>query len=324
MLTSKMLADWREFEHLMRQPGDPSVPIILCRDGRTITQAKSLSPDMRTADYPVVRGQPALIDFSCSLVRAEVLTASGMSLIRRRPNWLRITKGWLFGTANLSARNIVSFRDHILSHGIERPLVLMIGAATRGAGTNGLYETEAFRQIAFDIYPSAHTHFIADAHQIPLASGSVDGVCIQAVLEHVINPRQVVSEISRVLRPGGIVYAETPFMQQVHEGAYDFTRFTEVGHRWLFRNFETISRGALGGPGLSLYWAAKYFLRGITRSRRLGDILSLPFALAPLMDGMIGEDHKIDGCNGAYFLGKLTETSISLSNIVDEYRGAQR
>ncbi|WP_210240177.1 hypothetical protein, partial [Mesorhizobium sp. M2E.F.Ca.ET.154.01.1.1] len=94
----------------------------------------------------------------------------------------------------------------------------------------------------------------------------------------------------------------------------------EVGHRWLFRNFETISRGALGGPGLSLYWAAKYFLRGITRSRRLGDILSLPFALAPLMDGMIGEDHKIDGCNGAYFLGKLTETSISLSNIVDEYR----
>ncbi|CAH2407660.1 hypothetical protein MES5069_620012 [Mesorhizobium escarrei] len=34
-------------------------------------------------------------------------------------------------------------------------------------------------------------------------------------------------------------------MQQVHEGAYDFTRFTELGHRWLFRRFETISRGAL-------------------------------------------------------------------------------
>lgn len=319
-----MLAEWGEVEHLMRQPGNPSVAIILYRRGATITEAKSELSDAQTTDYPVVHGQPALIDFSCSLVRADVLTASGISAIKRRPNWLRITKGWLFGTANLSARNVVSFRDHVLSHGIERPLVLMIGAATKGAGTDGLYETEAVRQIAFDIYPSAYTHFIADAHQIPLASGSVDGVCIQAVLEHVINPEQVVSEISRVLKPGGLVYAETPFMQQVHEGAYDFTRFTEVGHRWLFRNFETISRGALGGPGLSLYWAAKYFVRGLTRSRWLGDVFSLPFALAALMDGMIREDHKIDGSNGAYFLGRLTGTSISLSSIVDEYRGAQR
>jgi SAM-dependent methyltransferase len=113
----------------------------------------------------------------------------------------------------------------MLSHGVECPVMLMIGATTRGAGTDGLYETEAVRQIAFDIYPSVHTHFIADAHQIPLASGSVDGVCIQAVLEHVINPEQVVSETSRVLRPGGLVYAETPFMQRVHEGAYDFMRY---------------------------------------------------------------------------------------------------
>jgi hypothetical protein len=33
----------------------------------------------------------------------------------------------------------------------------MIGAATRGAGTDGLYETEAVRQITFDVYPSVHT-----------------------------------------------------------------------------------------------------------------------------------------------------------------------
>jgi hypothetical protein len=42
------------------------------------------------------------------------------------------------------------------------------------------------------------------------------------------------------------------------------------------------------------------------------------------MDGMIGEDHKIDGSNGAYFLGRLTGSGIQLSSIVDEYRGAQR
>jgi SAM-dependent methyltransferase len=319
-----MLAHWREFEHLIREPGKPSVPVALSRDGATITEARSKISDARSASYRVVHGQPALIDFRCSIVPAKVVTATGVSPVKRRPNWLRIAKGWLFGTANLSARNLVSFRDHVLSKDSERSLVLMIGGATKGAGTGELYKSEAVRQIAFDIYPSAYTHFIADAHQIPLADGSVDGVCIQAVLEHVIDPEQVVSEISRVLKTGGLVYAETPFMQQVHEGPYDFRRFTEIGHRWLFRDFETIGRGALGGPGLSLYWAAKFFLRALTRSQRLGDILSLPFAMVALMDGMIAERHKIDGGNGAYFLGRLAGSSISPNAIVDEYRGAQR
>lgn len=36
-----MLAERREFEHLRRQPCNPSVANILYRDGRTITEAKS-------------------------------------------------------------------------------------------------------------------------------------------------------------------------------------------------------------------------------------------------------------------------------------------
>jgi hypothetical protein len=99
--------------------GNPSVPIILYLDGRTITQAKSEPPDTRTADHPVVRCQPALIDFSCSLVRVDVLTASGISPIKRR--LVEDHQGMALGTANLSARNVVSFRDQILSHGVECP-----------------------------------------------------------------------------------------------------------------------------------------------------------------------------------------------------------
>jgi len=56
-----------------------------------------------------------------------------------------------------------------------------------------------------------------------------DAVWIQAVLEHVLDPVRVVAEIHRVLRPGGLVYSEIPFMQEVHEGAYDFTRFRLSG-----------------------------------------------------------------------------------------------
>ena len=89
--------------------------------------------------------------------------------------------------------------------------------------------------VAFDIYASPQVQFVADAHHIPLEDGCFDAVIVQAVLEHVLEPGRVVAEIYRVLKPNGLVYAETPFLQHVHEGAYElFTRFTESGHRYLF------------------------------------------------------------------------------------------
>ena len=94
-------------------------------------------------------------------------------------------------------------------------------------------------------------------------TGSFDGVVVQAVLEHVLSPATVVAEIHRVLRDGGLVYAETPFMQAVHEGAFDFTRFTDLGHRRLFGRFEEIDRGVAVGPGSSLLWALRYFARSL-------------------------------------------------------------
>ena len=122
-----------------------------------------------------------------------------------------------------------------------------------GAEMNAvLYENEALDILAFDIYGSSMVQFIGDAHRIPLADQTVDAVWIQAVLEHVLNPAQVVDEIPRVLRADGLVYAETPFMQQVHEGPYDFTRFTDSGHRWLFRKFEMIDSGTVMGSGTQL------------------------------------------------------------------------
>jgi SAM-dependent methyltransferase len=124
--------------------------------------------------------------------------------------------------------------------------------------------------VGFDIYGSENVQLIADAHQIPFADGTFDAVVIQAVLEHVLEPSVVVAEIWRVLKPNGYVYAETPFLQNVHEGAYDFTRFTESGHRWLFRDFELISSGPGNGPAAQLIWSASYFFWGLTRTAHCG------------------------------------------------------
>jgi hypothetical protein len=113
-------------------------------------------------------------------------------------------------------------------------------------------------------------------------------------------------------------------MQQVHEGAYDFTRFTELGHRWLWRRFEAISRGPLGGPGLSLYWSTRSFLRGLLHHRRLADLASIPFAVFALFDRFMERGDMIDGASGAFFHGRKRAEAIRLDSIVSEYMGAQQ
>ena len=165
--------------------------------------------------------------------------------------------------------------------------------------------------------------FVADAHRIPFADGSVDAVVVQAVLEHVLDPARVVAEIHRVLRPDGLVYAETPFLQQVHEGAYDFTRFTESGHRWLFREFSRTDSGVVGGPGVQLVWTLGAVVTGLTRSRTAGRLARLALFWLRFLDHVIPATFQVDGACGVYFLGRRSEKPVPAAEMPAEYRGAQ-
>lgn len=309
-----MLVPLTSIDNLLRSPGHPNKTLSMEWEGGRLKRASS-----GQEDFPIVAGQPVLIDFARSLCRKEWFATArqNVSVIGERPNLARTIKGVLTGSRATSKRNIAQFKQLLP----PSPVLLMVGAGALGVGCEVLYEDEEIRQIAFDIYPSNLTQFVADAHQIPLEDASVDGVVVQAVLEHVLDPSAVVKEVFRVLKPGGLVYAETPFMQQVHEGAYDFTRFTELGHRWLFRHFEEIQRSVIGGPGLSLYWSVRYFWRALLRHRRLADIVSLPFLFFPLIDHFLPLRHKIESANGVSFLGRKSELTLSPADLVSYYRG---
>jgi SAM-dependent methyltransferase len=319
-----VLIPFSEVQSYLRAPGASSVPLTSCGVPGASRLTATYPTHAEPITFPMVADQPVLVDFRNSLLSRESFERSdaGSSPVVRRGPRARALKGALLGTAKVSAENLARFRTYLPTE--PAPLLLMIGAATRGIGTDVLYDDPTIKQIAFDIYPSGLTHFVADAHDIPLADHCVDGVCIQAVLEHVVDPARVVKEIERVLKPNGVVYAETPFMQQVHEGAYDFTRFTELGHRWLWRHFTAISRGPLGGPGLSLYWSARYFFRGLLRNRRAGDLVSIPFGVFALADHIMPTGHMIDGASGAFFLGRKSAAPIGLETLVSQYLGAQR
>jgi SAM-dependent methyltransferase len=276
--------------------------------------------------FPNIGATSALVDFRNSILdRDQLCIAAGASpLPRRPPSGLRRLLLPLVNPLNRVAERNAARLGEMLSGGSGRPLVLVVGGGSIGNGLAGFCGDERFDFIAFDIYASANVQFIADAHAIPLRDRCVDAVIVQAVLEHVLEPWTVVAEIHRVLRDDGLVYAETPFMQQVHEGPYDFTRFTSSGHRWLFKRFTVIDSGLAGGLGSAAWWTTTYLATGLLRSRRLGNVVGLLCCWLRLLDAVIPERYGIDGASGSFFLGRKAEQAMAPLAMVAFYQGAQR
>ncbi|MDB5460810.1 MAG: class SAM-dependent methyltransferase [Caulobacteraceae bacterium] len=258
-----------------------------------------------------MQGQPVLIDFSSSVLDRQLFFEGGGAPPIRRARRL----GQLLARLSGVNKSATRFAGELLRRLPPDGRVLVVGGATVGSGAQALYDAGVV--VGLDIYPSQHTALVADAHAIPFADETFDAVWIQAVLEHVLSPEQVVQEIHRVLKPDGYVFADTPFLQHVHEGAYDFTRFTMNGHRWLFRNFRLLDAGSTGGAGTTLTWALKYFARALTGSNKIGSAVGLAFSWLRLFDGT-SQGHEDAAC-GTYFFGRKSTESLSREDLVSFY-----
>ena len=230
---------------------------------------------------------------------------------------------------NLVARENYRRLAHELAAGEGGARVLVIGGSVIGVGFEELLSVPGLEMVETDVAFGPRTDVICDGHSLPFADETFDAVVCQAVLEHVADPPRVVGEIWRVLAPTGLVYSEIPFMQQVHEGAYDFTRYTLVGHRRLYRRFEMISSGAVGGPGMALAWSIVYFARALAGGRAaLGDAFAavarlFTFWLKYFDRLLLHSPAGVEGASGTFFLGRRSDQTLSDRALVREAGGSE-
>jgi SAM-dependent methyltransferase len=127
--------------------------------------------------------------------------------------------------------------------------------------------------INIDIFPYENVHLICDIKNIPFADNSVDIIMNIVVLEHVADPEKVVSEIHRVLKPGGLVFSCVPFIQPYHVSPFDFSRRTSEGVKVLHKDFELIEIKSHSGPTSALLWVFQEWIA-----------LLLSFGIRPVHD----------------------------------------
>lgn len=276
--------------------------------------------------YPLVNGIPILINESNSLF--DIAGFEGKKDTFWKTSALRdaVLPYLPDITKNVTASgNFRRLKDLLLAES-NFPVVLIIGGSREGEGIRNLLQTSQIDFAEMDISYGPRTNLIGDGHDLPFADSTFDAVIVQAVLEHVVDPARVVQEIHRVLTKTGIVYADTPFMQQVHGGPYDFVRFTPLGHRRLFRQFTEIELGLTCGPAMALSHSIQYFLLSFVKRKntRIAIKLFCRFTLFWLkyLDYLLARaPGALDAASSSYFMGRRCEQQLADRELITMYRG---
>lgn len=202
-----------------------------------------------------------------------------MSNLPQKPSfWLRVAR------VCINASSPVSFvaRKFIKSLGTEFSgiahlppdrLCIDIGAGTapyRGVITKYLNITD---YIAFDIAPSDSTSVVGDAVNMPFANGCAQVVTSFDVIQHIGDSKAVLSEVARILAPGGVFVLTFPF-NYCECDVRDFRRWTLAGMEHDLRacGLEVARMEQRGGRffalGCALTWVMQHIIPGQRNSWR--------------------------------------------------------
>lgn len=141
--------------------------------------------------------------------------------------------------------------------------------------------------VGLDPFEDTKADVVADAWDIPLPDNEFDGIILNQSLEHIKKTNETISEIKRVLKPGGLCIITVPQAMKNHsipvpskeielsnfnkeEIRYwnnDFYRFTKFGLLYLFRDFDVLELKETSGYFGTISQLINYFFTSLAQIR---------------------------------------------------------
>lgn len=221
------------------------------------------------------RTEGEVVEFETTLARHEVPPDKSNRLERIRPH-LRADQPFeetpfhfdfltdelrkkfgVFDTENVSDFDYPPKVLEVISN-FESGLVLDCGA--------GLKKICRPNVVNLEIAPFPSTDVIAVAEQLPFNDNTFEAIISCAVLEHLKDPFLAAREMVRVTKPGGIIYADVPFLQPYHGYPAHYYNMTSQGLVNLFSQHCEIRDASVpdyGTPIWTLSWFLNSYLAGL-------------------------------------------------------------
>jgi SAM-dependent methyltransferase len=181
------------------------------------------------------------------------------------------------------ARSLIAARTRYLPPGIR---VLDVGC-----GVQPYYPFFADLAVQYDghdLEPGAGIKYVSPAEALEAPDCSYDLVLCTQVLEHVRHPQTVLSEIARVLTPGGHLFLTTHGVYPFHPHPVDYWRWTQQGFEALFEDAPGLRLMELvphGGSAATLAVMLNTPIREAARALRIQPVGAAFIAVTNLLAG---------------------------------------
>lgn len=159
-------------------------------------------------------------------------------------------------------------------------LYLDVGCGRRGRTFDNCLYLEVYPSVSADIV-------IEPACRYPIADASLDGIGCFAVMEHMTEPWVAAQEFARMLKPGGMVFIDYPFLVPVHGYPSHYYNATREGLARLFdQGFETVRLATEGNqtPDHAIRWQLQGLGEALTddmiraeyHAKTIGELIAEP------------------------------------------------
>jgi SAM-dependent methyltransferase len=157
------------------------------------------------------------------------------------------------------------YGDHNSSNNVKKAIKRVLNdMPENGIGLNiGAGRTSIDPRVKnLEISDGENIDYVGKAESIPFSENSLDLIICQEVLEHTEDFKAALHEMYRVLKPGGQLYLQTPFIIGYHPCPNDYWRFTNEGINSIVleANFKIIDNGESVGVATGFYRIGVEFL----------------------------------------------------------------
>jgi SAM-dependent methyltransferase len=214
------------------------------------------------------------------LARVRFRRRAGRTLEGGVPDYLTPALHAEFGIPEHSPQSAYPYWDILVDELRANPgkLYLDLGAGLRRTYYGNVVNAEIAGNISTDV--------LCVGEDLPFADASFAGVFAFSVLEHTLRPWEVAREMLRVLKPGGKLIVDYPFLQPVHGFPHNYFNATPEGHRSLFRDACDIELLVVNDgqkPIFALWWLLHHWQGGLApedaarfRALTVGELLARP------------------------------------------------